>query len=256
MVDIVLGQTSVSGTDCNQGRSESSPSRNSLCHPGSVVLDPQGNLYVSETALETAGNFRLLEYEADLFPESPASALFAIPASRVFGTGGSFTALACQHLELCTGFWEPTFDSFGQMVVGGNAYLTTRFPAIYNNPLANQRVSTYLNDYYSMGYAAAFDSSNNLYVGDLNWDRVLIYRDPLSSPGDLIVSALTVPATGGAGLAITVTDTTKNQGSGSTAASTTNFYLSTNTTWDAGDVSLGSRSIPALAAAAETARSP
>ena len=62
------------------------------------------------------------------------------------------------------------------------------------------------------------------------------------------MSALTVPATGGAGLPITVTDTTKNQGSGSTViASTTSFYLSTNSTYSAGDVFLGSRAVGILA---------
>ena len=334
VVDIVLGQTNVSGTDCNQGRSESSPGRDSLCHPGSVVFDPQGNLYVSEVALESAGNFRLLEYDAALFPESPASALFAIPASRVFGTGGSFTEPnnvpgGCAHRdELCPAFWEPAFDSHGRMVAGENGYLTTRFPAIYTNPQANQHVSGYLNDYYSMGYAAAFDSSNNLYVGDLNWDRVLIYRNPILSPpppltvtkagsgsgtvtsvpagincgaacissyavgtvvsltatpaansgfsgwsgdpdcsdgvvtmdaarnctatftlaSDLTVSAFSAPTTGAAGMAISVTSTTKNQaGTIPAPASTTKFYLSADATWDAGDTPLGSRAIPALA---------
>jgi subtilase family serine protease/subtilisin family serine protease len=65
---------------------------------------------------------------------------------------------------------------------------------------------------------------------------------------DLVVSALSAPATGGAGAAISLTDTTKNQGAGAAAASATKFYLSTNTTLDAADVLLGGRSIPPLAA--------
>jgi hypothetical protein len=63
---------------------------------------------------------------------------------------------------------------------------------------------------------------------------------------DLTVSSLTVPASGGAGSTINVTDTTRNGGGGSAAASTTSFYLSTNTTWDVTDVLLGSRAVPAL----------
>ena len=64
---------------------------------------------------------------------------------------------------------------------------------------------------------------------------------------DLIVSSLSVPATGGAGLPITVTDATKNQGGGSTAiATTTSFYLSANATFGAGDVPLGSRTVGIL----------
>ena len=68
---------------------------------------------------------------------------------------------------------------------------------------------------------------------------------------DMIVSTLTVPSTGGAGMPITVTDTTKNQGAGSTAkVTTTSFYLSANTTVGTGDVLLGSRSVGILGPAA------
>jgi subtilase family serine protease len=67
---------------------------------------------------------------------------------------------------------------------------------------------------------------------------------------DLTVSALTVPATAGAGKGITVTDTTKNNGPGDAAASETGFYLSTDSTLDSGDALLGSRAVPALAAGA------
>jgi subtilase family serine protease len=65
---------------------------------------------------------------------------------------------------------------------------------------------------------------------------------------DLLVSAFPAPPPAGAGLTINVTDTTKNQGSMPAAASTTAFYLSANTTLDAGDTFLGSRSVPGLAA--------
>jgi subtilase family serine protease len=64
---------------------------------------------------------------------------------------------------------------------------------------------------------------------------------------DLIVSALTVPAGGGAGSNVTVTDTVMNQGGGSAGTSVTRVYLSTNTTLDAGDIALnGSRTIGVL----------
>ena len=72
--------------------------------------------------------------------------------------------------------------------------------------------------------------------------------DTITIGPDLAVSALTAPATGGAGLPITVTDTTRNQGSGSTfIASTTSFYLSSNSTYGVGDVFLGSRAVGILA---------
>jgi subtilase family serine protease/subtilisin family serine protease len=64
---------------------------------------------------------------------------------------------------------------------------------------------------------------------------------------DLVVSDLTLPTDAGAGFAITITDTTRNQGAGTAAASTTTYYLSTNNgILDAADVVLGSRAVPAL----------
>jgi subtilase family serine protease len=70
---------------------------------------------------------------------------------------------------------------------------------------------------------------------------------------DLVVSGVTGPTLGGAGQVITVGDKTVNNGAGSALASTTKFYLSTNSTWDAADVEIGSRDVPALAAGAADA---
>ena len=64
---------------------------------------------------------------------------------------------------------------------------------------------------------------------------------------DLVVLALAAPASASAGATISVTDTTKNQGEGTAAATTTRFFLSTNASYDLGDVSLGSRAVPSLA---------
>jgi len=80
---------------------------------------------------------------------------------------------------------------------------------------------------------------------------VTIVSDDL--PPDLVVSALAIPATGGANGAVAITDTTLNQGGGPAVASVTTYYLSTNSTLDASDVALGSRTIPQLAAGASSA---
>jgi hypothetical protein len=173
VVDIVIGQTSLSGIECNQGRGLGYPSRDSLCYPGALAIDPYGNLYVSDHALEVNGNHRLLEYDADLFPNTLTTAIFGVNASRVFGTGGSFTG-TCQY-PLC-GPWEPAFDSTGRMVVGFNSYIGSRFLLVFDQPLVNPDSYTYLADFYSMPYAATFDSLDNLYVADLNRARVLIYK--------------------------------------------------------------------------------
>jgi subtilisin family serine protease/subtilase family serine protease len=63
---------------------------------------------------------------------------------------------------------------------------------------------------------------------------------------DLIVSALSAPATAVAGAAMSVSDTTKNQGGGNAGASATRFYWSTNVTLDASDQLMGSRSVTSL----------
>ncbi len=72
---------------------------------------------------------------------------------------------------------------------------------------------------------------------------------------DLIESTFVVPAAAGAGFALIVSDTVKNQGSGAAGASTTSFYLSTNFALDGNDVLLGSRGVPPLAANATSAAS-
>jgi len=65
---------------------------------------------------------------------------------------------------------------------------------------------------------------------------------------DLTVSVLTTPTNAGAGAAISVSDTTVNQGGGPSPDSVTGFYLSANVMIDSSDVLLGTRSVPALAA--------
>jgi subtilase family serine protease len=72
---------------------------------------------------------------------------------------------------------------------------------------------------------------------------------------DLVVSALTVPSAGGAGNTLTVSATTKNQGSGAAGASVTRFYWSSNTTLDGGDTPLGASDIGNLAVGATTSSS-
>jgi len=72
---------------------------------------------------------------------------------------------------------------------------------------------------------------------------------------DLLILALTTPASAIVGGTFSVTDTTVNQGGGSAGPTTTRFYLSVNSTLDATDVLLGSRDVPALGPAASHAGS-
>jgi subtilase family serine protease len=72
---------------------------------------------------------------------------------------------------------------------------------------------------------------------------------------DLRIISFTAPSTAGAAQTITVTDTTQNQGGAQAEASTTHFYLSTNSSIDESDILLGSRNVPALAAGASSSGS-
>ena len=74
-------------------------------------------------------------------------------------------------------------------------------------------------------------------LGSPTAGTVTIVSDDL--PPDLVVSSMTAPSTAGADVDIVVTDTTKNQGTGSSLPSNTGFYLSTNLTLDGTDVWLG-----------------
>ncbi len=68
---------------------------------------------------------------------------------------------------------------------------------------------------------------------------------------DLHISALSAPTTAIAGGSITVQNTTRNRGVSAAPPSVTAFYLSTTTTFSAPTaIPLGSRAVPALAAAA------
>ena len=69
------------------------------------------------------------------------------------------------------------------------------------------------------------------------------------APSDLVVSVLTVPSVGGAGASVTVSETTRNQGSVTSAPTATRFYLSSNSLLDGADVTLGAvHAVPELAA--------
>ena len=177
-VDIVLGQHSIAGTQCNQGRGPSSPTGDSLCKPGALALDPAGNLFLADNNLEVEGNHRLLVYAAADISTAPASAVFGIPASRVLGRGDDFTRPNCLALSedpMC-GPWEMAFDSRGRMIVGFNGYTGPRFPVVYQEPLARPMPVAAIGDYQSQPFSIRFDVFDNLYVMDHNRNRILIYR--------------------------------------------------------------------------------
>jgi Tol biopolymer transport system component/subtilase family serine protease len=70
----------------------------------------------------------------------------------------------------------------------------------------------------------------------------------ISGGPDLVVSSLSAPSSAEPGEEIYVEDTTTNDGNVTAGASTIKFYLSTNSTFNPGDILLESRSVPELGA--------
>jgi hypothetical protein len=230
-VDIVLGQkqdssTLAIGIHCNQGRDSddlyihpTSPSQDSLCHPGGLAMDSRGNLFVSDDNLEVAGNFRLLEYDALNLPVFPATALFNIPASRVYGRNGSFTEPNCVAGDSMCGPWEPVFYQDNKMIVGFNSYLGPNFPQVYQDPINHPLPYDYLKDFYSHAISIRLDSLNNLYVLDLSRNHVMIYH------------AITHTISGNAGVANTTLTYTNGSPKSVTADSNGNYLITIPNNW-------------------------
>jgi PKD repeat protein len=144
-----------------------------------LAFDGAGNLWIADHNLEFDGNLRLLEFDADSIPDSPTSAVFGIPATRVLGREGDFSEPNCpsgRENPMCAP-WEPTFDSRDRMIIGFNGYLGPRFPMVYQDPLTNPLPVAALADFHSMPLSARFDQFDNLYILDHNRMRILIYRD-------------------------------------------------------------------------------
>src|SRR5258707_5670106 len=74
-----------------------------------------------------------------------------------------------------------------------------------------------------------------------------LYATNITIGADLVISAMSLPTDASADVAITVSDTTKKQGSGCAGASTTTYYLSADGALYPSDVVLGSRAVGALA---------
>ncbi len=177
IVDVLLGQNDLTGNSCNRGGApRSGATVNSLCFPGSIAEDRLGNLYVSDHSLEIQGNMRLLIFSGNLFPVNNPSLILSPDAT---------------YIKNNVATWQPAFDSQNRMLVGYNPYWTPNpkggwFPGVYNNPLSDTSVpDSYLSDYYSLAISADFDSQDNLYVGDGDRSRVLIYKQPFGSSASL-----------------------------------------------------------------------
>ena len=206
VVDVILGQGNANGRQCNRGRFpaadrtaiDSGLHNDGLCFPGALSIDRLGNLYVSDHSLEVNGNRRLLAFPPSVMQNSDSQAVFGPHATKAFlrsgqGSGNLWgddrNRTAVMRLKrinsgpLTAATWEPAFDSTNRMVVGYNAYAGTGFVGVYDDPLGPEKFpSSLLYDFGSMPYSVAFDENDNLYVGDTNRARVLLYFNPFGTP--------------------------------------------------------------------------
>lgn len=195
VVDVILGQKAPGGAECNRGKG-GTPDIDTLCFPGDISFDRLGNLWVSDHSLEVSGNLRLLTFGGYLFPTDVDTAILAPDATGVISShGNANTRLSVgfyeparrienqRHGPYPAATFEPAFDSRNRMAVGFNMYVGARFVAVYDDPSRpGAEPSGYLNDLASMPVSATFDRYDNLYIGDHNRARVLVYWNPMKNP--------------------------------------------------------------------------
>lgn len=194
VVDIMLGQTSLGGTQCNRGvvpppnvDGSQSADRSMLCLPGALSLDNNGNLFVSDHFFEIDGNWRLLMFAASSFPASPESVVFGLSAAKEFPRVNPITGFAPST-------FETAFDSENRMVTGYNPYSGPRFIEYFEDPTefnpSNRSDPAYavadgqLEDFYGWPFAMTFDEGDNLYVYDTNRGKIMIYEHPFGEEDD------------------------------------------------------------------------
>ena len=206
VVDVILGQNDHSGVLCNRiaplrahepdpEGALSNPQPDTMCLPGAISMDNNGNLFVSDHSLEVDGNHRLLLFDTETLPPTNSSAIYGPVANKIFTRSARRVSnlwadswetdvrVPYRNIDMLAATWEPAFDSTNRMVVGYNSYLAGRFVGVYDDPLGEETLPTdYLYDFSSMPYAAAFDEQDNLYIGDINRGRILVYRNPFDNP--------------------------------------------------------------------------
>ena len=196
VVDIVLGQRDAQTKSCNQGRGIDSPSIDSLCHPGHAAVDPYGNLFISNSALEFDGPGTLHFFDRRTIPDRPEKVVYGIPATRVFGRDNNIATAVCLDgvkQPLCHP-WQVAFDTFGNMAVGLNRYKAVPWVLLYNSRLGAAFPFRALGDWYSLPYFAIFaDNGRDLWVQDGNRNRVLKYLNPMGVSSNVTPIPTIVP---------------------------------------------------------------
>ena len=151
------------------------------------------------------------------------------------GGGGSAESRTAFYLSLNT-IWDASDQFLGERIVPPLPFGAMETATTQIQLPATMTPGTY--------YVIAKADWNGAVVEQLENNNTK-YASTKAGP-DLTIYTMAAPQTATPGETISVTDTTKNLGAGSAGASTTSFFLSTNTTFDGGDVLLGSRPVGVL----------
>ena len=185
----VLGQTDFTSGACNHG--VFAPSASSLCGPFGVALDDNGNLFVSDP-----GNYRVLEYNTPLNPNSGEPGAGDSVADRDFGNN-SFTDRGACNSNIC-GPAGIAVDHNGNLYVvasGDNIVFEYNAP-LDPNSLEPGAGDTLIDNFlglatkcasgnmvpdassFCVAVSAAVDGLDNVYVADMANSRVLKFNTP------------------------------------------------------------------------------
>jgi len=156
------------------------PTNSSVCNPGSLTLDKQNWLWISNYSLENAGTGRLIGFELDniVYPLNTGS----VPSTLQLIDVGSASKVFEEVYP-----WQSAFDSKNRMVIGGAGFTgRSDRPYYYFNvtelsSIPSNENGTFLESTLQP-YGIYFDSNDNLYIADMNRGRVIIYLTPFSSP--------------------------------------------------------------------------
>jgi hypothetical protein len=215
--------------------------------PFSVAVQLDGNIVVAGGATVNGfADFAVARYIGNAVLPTPD--IDTAPASLAFGnvTQGTFKDLAVTVRNTGNATLNVTSTTLlgtaeYSIVAGGGAFSLA--------PAATRQVTVRLTPTSLGSKVATLSFASN--DTDENAKIVPVSGTAVAS-SDLVVSALTGPATAGAGSAITLNETTGNIGVGPTGGTSTRYYLSSDTSIGAGDVLLGGRSLAGLAPGASS----
>ena len=181
-VDIVLGQKNLTDKKVNQGRKACGP--RTLAWAYNVGISPEGELLISDNGGECGSNQRILIYAASRFPAKPDKCLFADDigdADRVIGTGGRLDVPGSATEDPTCSPFQVGISARGTIVAGMNAYAGQRFPLVYLDPKKSTQPQMALGDMTGYPTTCFIDKDGNVYVGDYDWARVIIYKKPFKN---------------------------------------------------------------------------